>query len=315
MDPRFYTSAGPLPLRDLLAGLDVGEVEGRLADEAIARVAPLAESRPGDLCFLESKKHLPLLDTARASACFTVPDLAPELGRRSIVPLMTDSPKAAFARAVERLFSPRTDGAPDIHPTATVHPTAIIGPGVTIGARTTIGAYAVVEFADVGEDCEIKAHACIGGNGLGVAGDAQGVLSILHVGVVRIGDRVRIGSQACVDRAVIGETVLGDDVKLDNLVQVAHNCRIGARTVVASLTGISGSCTVGADVRIAGQVGLADHLTIGDGATLMAQSGFMHDVPAGESWMGSPAQPLRQYMREVAHLRKLSRKSLTKKTS
>jgi len=307
VDPRFYKNAGPLALSDLVSGMGIEGIEGRLGDEPITRVAPLDRSQPGDLCFLESKKHLHLLEHAKASACFATAEVAPELGRRSIIPLITDSPKAQFARAVERLFSQCDGGDPNIHETARVHPTAYIGPGVSIGARTRVGPYAVIEFADIGEDCEIKAHACIGGNGLGVAADSDGMLSIFHVGTVRLGDRVRVGAQSCIDRAMIGETVLEDDVKLDNLVQIAHNCHIGARTVMASLVGISGSCTVGSDVRIGGQVGLADHLCVGNGATLMAQSGFMHDVPAGESWMGSPAQPLRQYMREVATLRKLTK--------
>ena len=306
MDPRFYVSAGPLPLRELIAGLGVVSPDGRMLDDTISKVAPLADSRPGDLCFLDGKANTKALDTAEATACFTTKELAPHVGKRSIVPLITPSPKAAFGRAVERLFSLNTDCAKAIDPTAVIHPTAYIGPGVSIGARTQVGAYAVIENADVGEDCEIKAHAVIGGNGLGVAGDEGGLVSLFHVGTVRIGDRVRIGSQTCVDRAMIGETVLEDDVKLDNLVQIAHNCRIGARTLCASLVGISGSCDIGSDVRMGGQVGMADHLTVGDGATLLAKAGVMHDVPAGETWLGQPAQPAKQFMREVATLRKLA---------
>ena len=307
MNPRFYRSAGPLPLSDLIHGLSVDMPEGRAGEDTISKVAPLAESQPGDLCFLEGKAHLKALETAEATACFVTADLAAEVGSRSIVPLVTATPKAAFAQCLDRMFSPVTEGGAEIDPSATIHPTAVIGPGVRIGARTRVGAYCVIENAVVGEDCEFKAHAVIGGNGLGVAGDADGLIDMFHVGSVRIGDRVRIGSQTCVDRALMGETVLEDDVKLDNLVQVAHNCRIGARTICASFVGISGSCDVGRDVRMGGQVGLADHLTIGDGATLLAKAGLMHDVPAGETWMGQPAQPAKQFMREVATLRKLAK--------
>ena len=306
MDPRFYASAGPLPLRELIAGLDVDAPEGRVLEDMISKVAPLADSRPGDLCFLDGKANVNALETAKATACFTTADLAPDVGRRLIVPLITSSPKAHFGRALERLFFLNTDSEPDIDSSAVIHPTAVIGPGVKIGARTRVGAYAVIENADVGEECEIKAHAVIGGNGLGVAGDEDGLVSLFHVGTVRIGNRVRIGSQTCIDRAMIGETILEDDVKLDNLVQVAHNCRIGARTICASFVGISGSCNVGRDVRMGGQVGLADHLTVGDGATLLAKAGVMHNVPAGQTWLGQPAQPAKQFMREVATLRKLA---------
>jgi len=306
MDPRFYYSAGPLSLARLIAELEVDAPDGRALEDEIHKIAPLSDSQPGDLCFLESKAHLDGLSTAKATACFTTAKLAPKVGEVGIVPLISASPKAHFGRAIEKLFSERQDCVPKIDPTAKIHATAVIGPGVTIGARTRIGAYAVIEKADIGADCDIQAHAVIGGDGLGVSGDEQGMLSLFHVGTVRIGDRVRVGSQSCVDRAMMGETILEDDVKLDNLVQVAHNCRIGARTIIASLTGISGSCDIGCDVRMGGQVGMADHLSVGDGATLLAKAGVMHDVPAGESWVGSPAQPARQFMREVAMLRKLS---------
>ena len=308
MDPRFYEAAGPLPLGELVAGLAVDLPGGRVRDDEILRVAPLAESRRGDIAFLGSRKQLGLLESAEATACFVPEALAAEVGKRGIVPVVSQAPKAHFGRVIPRLFSVRRDGEADIHPDAHVHPTAVIGPGVRIGAGTEVGAFAVIAFADVGEDCEIKSHAAIGGNGLGVEGDEAGRLALFHVGTVAIGDRVRIGSQTCVDRGLTGATVIEDDVKLDNLVQVAHNCRIGARTVCASFVGISGSCDVGSDVLMGGQVGLADHITVGDGAKLLAKAGVMNDIPAGESWIGSPAQPARQFMREVASLRKLAQK-------
>ena len=314
MDPRFYTARGPLTLERLVDGLAVELPPGELRHETIARVAPLGESQPGDLAFLDGKAALGALETARATACFVPGALASEVAERSIVPLVTDAPKAHFGRALERLFGVGRDAAPDIDPTAEVHPRAHIGPGVRIGARTVVGPFACVEFADIGEDCHIKPHAVIGGNGLGVAGDESGLLSILHVGTVRIGDRVSIGSHTCIDRALIGETLIEDDVKLDNLVQIAHNVRVGPRTIMASFVGIPGSCDIGADVRIAGQVGVADHRKVGDGATLLAKSGVMDDVPAGATWGGTPAVPARQWMRQVSSVRRLARGSKGKGT-
>lgn len=308
MDPRYYTQAGPTPLRDLLGGLEVDHPGGRMAEDGIATAAPLAGSQPGAISFLASPRNRADLDTARATACFTTAELAPEVGARGIVPVVSNHPKAHFGRVLPRLFAARTDGAPDIHPDADVHPTAVLGPGVRVGARTRIGAFCVIEFAEIGEDCEIKSHAVIGGNGLGVEGDETGRLALFHVGTVLLGDRVRVGAQTCIDRGLLGSTVIEDDVKLDNLVQIAHNCRIGARTVCASFVGVSGSCDVGEDVLMGGQVGLADHVSVGDGAQLMAKSGVMHDVPPGERWMGQPAKPVRRFMREVATLRKLAQK-------
>ena len=307
MDPRFYTARGPLRLARIIDGLDVEPIEGDHLETTIERVASLEGSQPGDLVFVAGKRQLSALDTARATAAFVTPDMAAEVGQRSVLPLVTKTPKAHFGRALERLYAPRTDAAPDIHAQARVHPLAYIGPGCRIGAGTEVGPFASVEFADIGEDCEIKAHAVIGGNGLGIAADESGMLSILHVGTVRLGDRVRVGSHTCIDRALMGETVVEDDVKLDNLVQIAHNCRIGSRTVMASFVGIPGSCSIGADVTIAGQVGVADHLSVGDGATLLAKSGVMDDIPAGETWGGYPAVPARQWMRQVSSVRRLAR--------
>ena len=309
MDPRFYAARGPLTLVRLAEGLEVALPDGELAQQTVARVAPLADSRPGDLAFLDGKAAIGALDTARATACFVPDGLAAEVAARSIIPLVSPTPKAHFGRALERMFEVAREVAPDIDPTADVHPLAHVGSGVRIGARTVVGPFACVEFADIGEDCYIKPHAVIGGNGLGVAGDESGLLSILHVGTVRIGDRVGVGSHTCIDRALFGETLIEDDVKLDNLVQIAHNVRVGPRTVMASFVGIPGSCDIGADVRIAGQVGVADHRRVGDGATLLAKSGVMDDVPAGATWGGYPAVPARQWMRQVSSVRRLAKGS------
>jgi len=119
----------------------------------------------------------------------------------------------------------------------------------------------------------------------------------------------RIGANSCVDRGQLGDTRLGDDVKIDNLVQVAHNVEIGQGSRIAALGGISGSCKIGRNVMLGGAVGIADHISIGDNANIAAGSGIMKDIPSGEYWGGSPAQPMKSYMREVATMRRLARKS------
>jgi UDP-3-O-[3-hydroxymyristoyl] glucosamine N-acyltransferase len=124
---------------------------------------------------------------------------------------------------------------------------------------------------------------------------------------VLIGDGVEIGANSCVDRGALGDTVIGEGTKIDNMVQVAHNCRIGRHCLIASQTGLSGSCVIGDGVMMGGQVGMKDHLTIGDGAVLAAGSGFMRDVPPGQQWGGRPARPMREWMREVAALGRLAK--------
>jgi len=148
-----------------------------------------------------------------------------------------------------------------------------------------------------------------------MSGDASGIVELPHVGRAILGDRVRIGANSCVDRGLLQDTILEDDVKLDNLVQIGHNVRIGARTMMASFVGIPGSCDIGADVIIGGQAGLADHLTVGDGAKIAGHSGIMHNVPAGEVWSGYPGMPVRHHMRVVSELIKIGQGKRTPKTN
>ncbi|MEP3891538.1 MAG: UDP-3-O-(3-hydroxymyristoyl)glucosamine N-acyltransferase [Hellea sp.] len=330
IDTRFYISRGPLTLAELIDGLATSLPDAKFGDEIISSGAILAESQPQQICFLDNKRHKDQALTAKATACFVTERLAEVVGAQHIIPIVTKTPRAHFARAMERLAARKTlassEGAAKIAKTAKVHssavigagavieegaeisPYAIIGPGVQIGANTVIGPHVDIRCAIIGQGCKIKPSAVIGGAGFGVTGDENGMLDIPHLGRVIIGDRVSIGSQSCVDRGQIGDTVLGDDVKVDNLVQIAHNCTIGAGTVIAGHTGISGSCTVGSGVQMGGNVGLADHITVGDGVSIAARSGVMNNIPAGEVWAGVPAMPFRDFMRFVSTTRKLSQK-------
>jgi len=272
-------------------------------------------------------RHLKSLDTAKASACFTTEKLASKIGERHVIPIVTKSPKAAFSRVLEKLFRPKTSkGSPArISPTAYIHPSAVIGsgaviednveigPNVVIGAGVKIGAGckimngANIECAVLGEGCFIKPGAAIGTIGFGMSRDEDGVIELPHIGRAILGNRVRIGANSCVDRGFLQDTILEDDVKLDNLVQIGHNVRIGARSMMASFVGIPGSCDIGCDVIIGGQAGLADHLTVGDGAKIAGHSGIMHNVPAGEIWSGYPGMPVRHHMRVVSEMIKIGK--------
>ena len=327
IDPRFYKLASPLTLGEALDGLDVVGPEGAYLEEMISAPANLASSQPGHITFFQNKRLKGQLETAKASACFVPEKLAAQLGERHIIPIISQTPRAHFARFCQRFVSVAALKTPaDIAASAKVHPTAIIGAGAVIGENVEIGAFTVIghsvqigagskisphahiEFAHLGEDCRIKTGAVIGGSGFGVAKDERGILDIPHLGRVIIGDRVSIGSQSCMDRGQLGDTVLGNDVKLDNFVQIAHNVQVGAGSMMAGHVGISGSCVIGKGCQFGGRVGLADHIIVGDGASLAANAGVMHDIPAGEMWSGIPAMPIREHMRMVSATRKLIKK-------
>ena len=330
IDTRFYISLGPFSLADLIEGLAAELPDPKFGEEDVSSGGVLSESLPGQICFLDNKRHKKQALTAKATACFVTERLADIIGAQHIIPIVTKTPRAHFARAMSKMASLKTlaasEGDAKIAKSARVHnsavigagavieegveiaPYAIIGPGVHIGAGTIIGSHADISCAVIGNNCKIKPSAVIGGAGFGVTGDEKGMFDIPHLGRVLLGDRISIGSQSCVDRGQIGDTVIGDDVKIDNLVQVAHNCMIGEGTVIAGHTGISGSCVVGKGVQMGGNVGLADHVKVGDGASIAARAGVMHDIPADEVWSGIPAMPIREHMRLVTATRKLIQK-------
>ncbi len=330
VDTRFFETHGPFSLGVLLSSLKIEPLETQLLDVEIAQVADLATSRPGDVSFLQSKKQVSALETAKASACLVPSSLAALVGAAGIIPLITETPRAHFGRLIERLFTQKSlldtgdrvamAQSGRIHPTAVISKTAkiaddveispfvVIGPGVEIGAGTFIGASATIECAIIGENCKIKSQAAIGTRGFGVDADEGGIYDLPHVGRVIIGDRVSVGCHTSIDRGLLGDTVIHNDVKIDNLVQIAHNVTIGEGSMLAGRVGVSGSCVIGKSVLMGGSVGLADHIVVGDGARLAAYAGVMRDIPAGETWSGIPAMPLREHMKVLAASKRLLKK-------
>ena len=329
-DTRFYDLLGPYSVAELISDLDVVAPQPPFLDEMISGVSGLSESAPGQISFITSKRYKDDLNTAKATACLTPNSAADLIGSSHIVPIISKSPRAHFARIVGKFVRKKNwaDEGPDpviaasarchataiigagaeIEDNALIGPYAVIGPGVRIGEGTVIENHVSIECSDIGRYCLIKAGACIGSEGFGIDGDEHGIVSLPHIGRVIMGDHVRIGAQTTVDRGFLGDTVLGDHVKIDNLVQIAHNVQIGAGSMLAGRVGISGSCIIGKNVKMGGAVGLADHITVGDNAQIAAAAGVMHNIPEGEVWSGAPAMPIRDHMRLISATRKLGQK-------
>lgn len=333
IDSRFYDLAEPFYLDQLLLGLDV-QLPDNKADikRLIVEPSDLAVAKSGQISFLSNKRLKGFLETSEASACLVTERLASSVEKQNILPIISKAPRAHFARIVAKMVSRKLLGgqasyqkssSAKVHQSAVIGanvvvaddvyigPNTVIGPGVSIGPRTVIEGLTNIDCAIIGEDCHIKSGAQIGGAGFGMDADEHGFINLPHIGRVIIKDRVFIGSQTCVDRGFLGDTELHNDVKIDNLVQIAHNCKIGSGTMIAGHTGISGSCTIGKNVRMGGAVGLADHLTIGDGVQIAASSGVMNDIPDGEYWGGTPATPALEQARILAATRRLIQKKKT----
>jgi UDP-3-O-[3-hydroxymyristoyl] glucosamine N-acyltransferase len=189
----------------------------------------------------------------------------------------------------------------------TIAPGAVVGPECRIGRDSYVGPNATIVCALVGDRVFIHAGVRIGQDGFGYVPGRTGPDKVPQIGRVIIQDDVEIGANTTIDRGAIGDTVIGQGTKIDNLVQIAHNVRIGRCCLIAGQCGISGSVVLGDFVALGGSVGLKDHLNIGSGAQIAAGSGVMYDIPAGEKWAGSPAQPYRDHFRAVMAVREMGR--------
>lgn len=328
-DVRFFTTSAPLGLDDL-AALTGGEVVRR-SDVTIARVSPLATADAGSVAFMADRKFAAAL-TASAAGVVIVPPSAVDAAPASAAVIVSREPQAAWARVAAHLHRPvaleavrAEDACEDqtvvLEPGVVVGSGARIGRGTRIGANTVIGAGvqigrdcligagATIGFALIGDRVKIYAGARVGEAGFGAAGAVGGPVDIPQLGRVILQDGVTVGANTCIDRGAYGDTVIGENTKIDNLVQIGHNCLIGRNCLIAAHTGISGSCTVGDNVMFGGKAGIGDHITIGDGARVAAGAGVLADIPAGETWSGYPAKPIRQFLREAVWLaRQVNRK-------
>jgi UDP-3-O-[3-hydroxymyristoyl] glucosamine N-acyltransferase len=321
IDPRFYELSDPLTAAALAEGCDLHGDGAR----KLAVAAPLAQAGADAISFFEGRSSKPI-ETA-AGMIFVAAKNAPSCPPGATL-AVTPHPRAMFAQAARRLIRERefAPGGDLIHPSAKIEagarigpgvvigpdaeigagvvigPNAVIGPGVAIGRGSRIGPNAVIGFALLGDHVQVLAGAVIGQAGFGVAIGPQGPVEAPQLGRVILQDRVSIGANSTIDRGAFDDTVIGEDAKLDNLCHIAHNAQIGRGVIMAAYSAVSGSTKVGDGVIMGGRVGIADHLTVGDGASLAAGSGVMQDVPAGETWGGYHAKPVRLWMREQVWL-------------
>ncbi len=297
-------------------------------------MAPLQTAGPDDVSFLDNRRYLPALAATRAGAVIVRPELAARVPAGSVA-LVTAEPYLGWAR-VAALFHPEPPAQAGAHPTAVVDaaarvdaaaeigPLAVMAAGAEIGPRCRIGPGAVIgEGVVLGADCRIGAHASlshallgarvyiypgarIGQEGFGFATTPAGFVTVPQLGRVILEDDVEIGANTTIDRGSAQDTVIGAGSRLDNLVQIGHNVRLGRCCVIVAQAGISGSTVLEDFVLVGGQAGLTGHLRIGRGARIGAQAGVMADVPAGAEVVGSPAMPVREFFRQVATLRRLA---------
>ena len=340
-EPVFFRREMAPTLRDIVEWTGAKAPDGADLSLTISELGPLDQGRPGALVFLDNPKYSDQVSTTRATACLMsaryLAKAAPGL-----VTLVTPEPYRAFALVSGRMFPtglrPQSVfGSTGVSPGSFVHPEArleagvivdpgaVIGPRAQIGAGTLIGANAVIG-ADVciGRECTVGPNATIvhalvgdrvylhpgvriGQDGFGFAMGPGGHLKVPQLGRVIIQNDVEIGANTTVDRGANRDTLIGEGTKIDNLVQIAHNVSVGRHCVIVSHVGVSGSTEIGDFVAIGGQAGLTGHLKIGAGAQVAAQAGVMNDIPPGERWGGSPAKPMREFMRDVATLARLTK--------
>ena len=332
-DPRFYDSQPPAELGELAALTGAALTNPWAAKRSVTRAAVLNRADRDSVTYFVDRRYESQLAATRALACFIA---AGDAARTpdGCAALIAASPSAAYAIAADRLHRPRRHeaGAPAVHRLAELADRVVLGPGVVIGQGATIGAgcyisagavigpgvaigqdgyvgaNASIGFALIGAHARIHAGAVIGEPGFGAAAGPGGLVDIPQLGRVIVHDGVTIGSASCIDRGAWEDTVIGENTKIDNFVQIAHNVVIGRDCLLAAHTGISGSVIVGDGCMFGGRAGVTDHVTIGAGARIAAAAGVMKDVPPGESWGGSPARPLGRWMRETAWVARAARR-------
>ncbi len=335
-DKTFYENNGPFTLEQIAGICGAALADPSQGKLVVAEMATMALAGAQDICFFYDKKAREKAAEIRAAACVTTEELSRYVPQTTAL-LISPNPKLAYLK-LSRAFYSEYKMKADIASTARIHPSAIIGQGTyvgdyvvigenvaigencvfepgavvargcKIGNNTRVGANASISYAVIGDNCYIYSGARIGQDGFGFMMVDGRHERLPQLGRVIIGNDVEVGANSCIDRGALDDTVIGDGMRIDNLVQIAHNDKFGTGCIMVAQSGAAGSCTFGDYVVCGGQVGVADHLTIGSKAQIASQSGVMRDVQPGEVVMGYPAVKFNDFMRQVALLQKSIRK-------
>jgi|AntRauTorckE6833_2_1112554.scaffolds.fasta_scaffold05935_4 UDP-3-O-[3-hydroxymyristoyl] glucosamine N-acyltransferase len=334
IDTRFFDKAvDALTLGEICALSGAKLDDPDKADVSVTSLAPLDLAGDQDVSFLDNKKYADDFQTTRARACF-VQEAFAENAPDDVICLISDNPYKSYALTAQAFF-PLMAKSSGISDDAVIDRTAEIGKNVTIetgaviknkvkiGDNSFIGANAVIEKSvEIGQNCQVGPLCClshcligddvilatgvkIGQPGFGFAISQSGFVSVPQLGRVIIEDKVDIGANTTIDRGAIKDTIIRQGTRIDNLVQLGHNVETGEMCVLVSQTGIAGSTKLGDFVMTGGQAGLAGHLKIASGVKIGAQSGVMRNIDVPGNYMGSPALPSKQYMRQFATLNKM----------
>ncbi len=336
-DQRFFSQPIAVSLAQLAAKCDMALANPSDGDFIVNDLAPLDSAGPMQLSFLDNKKYRDQFQKTKAGACIIHPDFK-DIAPEGVRLLLSKAPYKSYALASGLINS---DLKPDaaissfarVHETAkigtnvTIEDFAIISEGVEIGDNCWIAAYAFIgPGVKIGKNCRIMQHttithsligdnvkvytgARIGQEGFGFAIDRAGFVKVPQLGRVIVEGYSEIGANTTIDRGALGDTVIGLGSWLDNLIQIAHNVKIGKGCIMAAGVGISGSCEIGDYVMLGGHVGVVGHLKIGTLAKVAAKSGVTRDIPPNEEWMGYPAMPLKQFLRHTAYLNRKTSKN------
>lgn len=333
-DQRFFRRAGPFRLGELAERIGAQLEDPAANDCRIEDLANLTDARPGELSLLTERRHMQAFTATRASAVVTSNDFtgAASAGRTHLV--VVPEPRLAYARLGKLFYpSPRMESGTDpravvaadarigeacrieagamigagamVGDRCHIGANAVIGPGVVLGNDCMVGPNASLGHALIGDRVQIYAGVTIGTPGFGFVAGPTGPIRVPQLGRVIVEDDVEIGANSTVDRGALGDTVIGRGTVIDNLVQIAHNVRIGQFCVLAAQSGVAGSTVLGDGVMVGGQVAIKDHLVVGDGAQIAGKSGVMRDVEPGGRVGGYPALPIREWHRLNAGLLRL----------
>ncbi|MBX4336263.1 UDP-3-O-(3-hydroxymyristoyl)glucosamine N-acyltransferase [Bartonella raoultii] len=337
----FFTPSRRLTVANVAELTGAKLLNPELSNTEINALSSLKNAKEGSLVFVEHKKFSDALLGSSAVAVFCTNEIVFKVPE-SMAILVTSTPQRAFAQIGRILFPDSVKPMPwlgkkEISPHAHIHPSAkfahdvcieagaVVGKNVEIGAGTLISSTAVIgENCCIGRDCYIAPKAtiqcsligdrvqlypgvCIGQDGFGYVASMSGIEKIPQLGRVIIEDDVEIGANTTIDRGTLEDTIIGEGSKIDNLVQIAHNVKIGRYCLIAAQCGIAGSVSIGDMSQLGGSVGISDHIVIGKCVQIAAGSGVMNNIPDGEKWGGSPARPFKQWFREVVALRNIGK--------